>query len=103
MFKMSTFNQNTRGKHNTAVQNTGKLDLTINNNSSDSCDGGERNGGEKHNSNNSQTMAGHWSTANMTGNITAETVNFAGNNNPSLPFIAVIVVIAVILYHILQN
>ena len=102
MFKMSTFNQNTRGKHNTAVQNTGKMDLTINNNSSDSFDGGERNGGEKDNSKNSQTMAGHWSTANMTGNITAETVNFAGNNNPFLTSVAVIV-IAVILYHILQK
>ena len=90
-----TFDQNTRGKHNTAVQNTGKLDLIVNNNSSDD--------GEKKNSNNSQNMQGHWSTANMTGNITAETVNLAGNNNLTFMTVIVVMIIAVILYHILQK
>ena len=99
-----TFNQNTRGKHNTAVQNTGKLELTVNNNRPD--DEEDKKWSEKNNRrDNSQNISGHWSTANMTGSINAETVNFGGNNNPSLTFIAVIVVIliALILYHILQK
>ena len=97
-----TFNQNTRGKHNTAVQNTGKLELTVNNNSPDVED---KKSSERNNSNNSQNVSGHWSTANMTGPITAETVNFGGNNNLSLTFITLIaaILIAVILYHIWQK
>ena len=59
--------------------------LTVNNNSPD-----DKKCSEKNNGNNSQTISGYCSTANMTGRINAETVNFAGINNHSLTFLALI-------------
>ena len=90
---MATFTQKIKGDRNNAYQSSGEANITVNNNYNTP---GERS------YNKTQKVSGVGATANMTGDITADTVNIAGDTGNTVTVLAAIV-IALLFYQMIQK
>ena len=90
---MATFKQKIKGDQNNAYQSSGEANITVNNNYNTP---GERS------YNKTQKVSGLGATANMTGDIKADTVNIAGNTGNTVLVLAAIV-IALLFYQMIQK
>ena len=90
---MATFAQKIKGDQNNAYQSSGEANITVNNNYNTP---GERS------YNKTQKVSGLGATANMTGDIRADTVNIAGNTGNTVLVLAAIV-IALLFYQMIQK
>ena len=90
---MATFTQKIKGDHNNAYQSSGEANITVNNNYNTP---GERS------YNKTQKVSGVGATANMTGDITADNVNIAGDTGNTFLVLAAIV-IALLFYQMIQK
>ena len=90
---MATFRQKIKGDQNNAYQSSGEANITVNNNYNTP---GERS------YNKTQKVSGLGATANMTGDITADTVNIAGDTGNTV-FVLAAIVIALLFYQMMQK
>ena len=90
---MATFRQKIKGDQNNAYQSSGEANITVNNNYNTP---GERS------YNKTQKVSGLGATANMTGDITADTVNIAGDTGNTV-FVLAAIVIALLFYQMIQK
>ena len=90
---MANFAQKIKGDQNNAYQSSGEANITVNNNYNTP---GERS------YNKTQKVSGLGATANMTGDIRADTVNIAGNTGNTV-FVLAAIVITLLFYQMIQK